>query len=172
MSGRPPTPPKDEEMDDVARPAAAGPIGAGAGAAAVDPNYGAKLKATVIRVIKSITNIQKDLQKFYDEDDPNSMNNIRNTIQQNLTALENDNDFKEYARRQYKHFEGVSGNGQLGKDKFYDEVEFALRVTKDKLTNLAEDLGIPKQELEGGKRRKTRKNKKSKKHKKTSRRHK
>lgn len=166
MSGRPPTPPKDEEMEDVNRP-----IGAGAGPAAAAPNIEnqrSDVKAFVKDTLKKIRSIPY----------ANSVQAIKNAVQEII----DDEELKRFAPGDHQRFkqkmEALLANNAISPEEFKDEVRFEAGVLENMIITEAinKNLGLGVMELYGnpfgGKRRKTRKSKKSRKHKKTSRRHK
>ena len=159
MSGRPPTPPKDEEMEDANRP-----IGAGAGPAPAAPEDNSNRKAFIVKFLEYLRDLSKETSEYRRTERSNRPNQ-RKTLESKIKEIVENEDLKKYSPTTYRSFQ----NNLVQLDKLQEvkpedlviDLEYAIYSANAILTREGESLGIPKQEMEGGKRRKTRKSKKS-----------
>jgi hypothetical protein len=155
MSGRPPTPPNDEEMED-----AAWPVGAGAGPApaAEVPNI-ENQKADVKKFVKDT------LKKIRSIPYANTIQAIKNAVQE----LIDDEELKKFAPGDHERFkqkmEALLANNAISPEKFKEEVRFEAGKLENMIISeaISKGLGLGVMELYGnpyGGKRKTRRNKK------------
>lgn len=157
MSGRPPTPPKDEEMEY--------PVGAGAGPAPAPniENQRSDVKSLVKNSLKKIRAIPYS----------NSVQAVKNAVQE----LIDDEQLKEFAPDRHARFkqdvEGIFANADMPRGKFNEEVKFYAGKLENQLITEAinRELGLGIGDLYGkGPRGGTRRTRKSRKSRKTLRR--